>query len=172
MENRHHLGQSNGEPSATYTITRTGREIDECGDLLSAEDAALGLEDAYDEYALLVDGKVVSRGHRIDMECDRDERKLQDERKRILSRVAPNGEKLYFVERECGGRHAAGGGCGAYYISDVRPAVEDSKLIGRMTPDHERSFSTYEWLAPVWDDVDTDRSIWGGFWVCSSCRIP
>jgi hypothetical protein len=38
-----------------------------------------------------------------------------------------------------------------------------------MTPDSERHFRSYEWLAPVWDDVDRDSSIWGGWSVCNGC---
>jgi hypothetical protein len=75
---------------------------------------------------------------------------------------------MYLVERECGGEHAAGGGCGAWYVTTIRAAQDGDRFIPRSSPEAEGAF--YNFPRELWDSANPDEAIDGGNWVCSSCR--
>ena len=90
-----------------------------------------------------------------------------------LNYVYPTEEVLphtYLVEHCCGGPNASGGGCGSWYVSSIRESEEGDEFIDRLSPDSERTMYP-EYSRDNWENADANTAIFGGYWVCSSCRI-
>lgn len=79
-------------------------------------------------------------------------------------------EQLFLVERECGGPVAVGGGCGSWFVVEVRALREGDMLGERVSPERERTFYGPR-IQAAWDRADPDSAILGPNWACPDCRV-
>jgi len=70
-------------------------------------------------------------------------------------------ERVFLVEETCEGPDAAGGGCGAWGVREVRPLRAGDLLSWRASPDHERAYYENDRVLvwALWPHADRDRAI-------------